>query len=288
MGDGGGRGAPRSLLSPPGRPHLRPPLPAPAPGHSWATTPSLAQPSGPGGAAREPGLGSCGPRGEAAAQRPKASRVALATVGSSIRRGCGLASITADRPQTPCWEGNDASRSGRTAAEQEEEEAEAPAPRRPWWRRRRREERPELQRATEAWRGRSASRVRLPGVGRGGPASCRGGGAAPCWGFLGGSASGDPKPPHTPVPLVSSAWRWDAATHTYTHTHSHSLLYFLEIRVVGASAVPPAPGVGETPAKCPLSACPHLPLDSMNFGNRVHQAALMGRCPPTTSGRRGN
>lgn len=40
----------------------------------------------------------------AAAQRPDASKVALATVGISTRCGRELASITADLPRPPCWE----------------------------------------------------------------------------------------------------------------------------------------------------------------------------------------
>lgn len=148
------------------------------------------------GAAKERSLGSRGLRAEAAAaQRPNASRAALATVGMSTRGGRELASITADLPQPPCWEETTRhaaaerlqrrkrrqrqalpAQSGRGAGRQGAEGGGRSGPSRS---------------ATAAWRGLAASRVRLPGgVGRGGrPAALR-----PAPGSWGGSTAGTEAP----------------------------------------------------------------------------------------------
>lgn len=59
---------------------------------------------GDGEGAQPGGRQAGGPRNEAADQRPGESRAAPAPVGTSTRRGRGLASITADLSRPPCWE----------------------------------------------------------------------------------------------------------------------------------------------------------------------------------------
>ncbi|XP_055249966.1 serine/arginine repetitive matrix protein 2-like [Moschus berezovskii] len=108
-GERGGRGARRSQPSRKGpRPwDLRFSRPGGRfPATTTTTTFPLTRPSA-RETAREPSPAAVrrgSPRTEAADQRPGESRAALAPVGTSTRRGRGLASITADLPRPPCWE----------------------------------------------------------------------------------------------------------------------------------------------------------------------------------------
>lgn len=178
----------------------------------------------------------------AAAQRPDASRVALATVWISTRRGRELASITADLPQPPCWEET----TRHAAAERLQ-------------RRKRRQ-----RQALPAQSGRGAGRQGAEGGGRSGPSRSalrRPGGASrppafacrAAWGVAGVLRRCARLPAPWAAPLRGRRLPYPRSCQGAGLPDTMPPLLLLSGDPVGGSAVPSAPGVTETPTSPILS-----------------------------------